>query len=160
MWGFQGTAIDREDSRFRLVWPVRNRHALSGKARRRLCHPAARIEGPPLFDATGNYLGIVQKVSGQMTQDPSSRQERNRGRQLCACATHLMEALETLPATTDSVEIGASPRQPFPINPPDGPALQGGWGEPRSCPTVSGTQGFHDGGGLCLPGRWPPERRW
>ena len=121
--------------------------------------PSCCKQGPPVFDSEGFYP--LQRVPGKMVH-PSGPFLTTGTEQwppaLCTwSATHLMEALETLPATTASGEVGASTstpsEQPFPINPPEGPALLGGWGEPRSCPTVSGTKGFHDGGGLCSPGR-------
>ena len=30
---------------------------------------------------------------------------------------------------------------------------------PRTCDLSGGPRDFHDGGGLCSPGRWPPDRR-
>ena len=39
----------------------------------------------------------------------------------------------------------------FPICQPEGDRILGGFGPPRICD--------HDGGGLCSPGRWPPDRR-
>ena len=35
----------------------------------------------------------------------------------------------------------------------------GGFGPPRICDLPGGPKDFHDGGGLCSPGRWPPDRR-
>ena len=129
--------------------------------------PSCCKKGPPTFDTAGTYLGPLGRTPGQMQH--STGPFLTTGTEqwppaLCSwIATHLMDALETLPTTTADGEIGASsssgPSSPYPINSPEGPAVLGGFGEPRSCPTVSGTKGFHDGGGLCSPGRWPPERR-
>ena len=42
----------------------------------------------------------------------------------------------------------------YPICKPEGHRLQGGKGPPRACETLAGYKDFHDGGGLCSPGRW------
>ena len=47
----------------------------------------------------------------------------------------------------------------YPICEPEGHRLQGGKGPPRACETLSGYKDFHDGGGLCSPGRWRKEVR-
>ena len=47
----------------------------------------------------------------------------------------------------------------YPICKPEGHRLQGGKGPPRSCETLAGYKDFHDGGGLCSPGRWRKEVR-
>ena len=132
--------------------------------------------GPPYFDTEGKYLGPLKQIPGKMRQ--STGPFLTTGTEqwppaLCTwIATHLVESLVSLPASTESGGRGATHTAAtstssssaatlsFPVNPPEGPAILGGWGEPRSCPTVSGAKGFHDGGGLCSPGRWPPERRW
>ena len=47
----------------------------------------------------------------------------------------------------------------FPICQPEGARVLGGFGPPRICDLPGGPRDFHDGGGLCSPGRWPPDRR-
>ena len=42
------------------------------------------------------------------------------------------------------------------------PAISAGWrggGLPRMARHIGGDKPFNDGGGLCSPGRWPPEKR-
>ena len=45
------------------------------------------------------------------------------------------------------------------VNEPEGPRVLGGIGPPRYCQQLGGRKDYHDGGGLCLPGRWKPEDR-
>ena len=40
------------------------------------------------------------------------------------------------------------------------PRLLGGHGPPRRCHQNDGIKDFHDGGGLCSPGRWRPLHAW
>ena len=47
----------------------------------------------------------------------------------------------------------------LPICQPEGARVLGGFGPPRICDLPGGPRDFHDGGGLCSPGRWPPDRR-
>ena len=47
----------------------------------------------------------------------------------------------------------------FAICQPEGARVLGGFGPPRTCDLPEGPRDFHDGGGLCSPGRWPPDRR-
>ena len=42
---------------------------------------------------------------------------------------------------------------------PTGDRILGGFGPPRTCDLPGSPRDFHDGGGLCSPGRWPPDRR-
>ena len=42
-------------------------------------------------------------------------------------------------------------------NQPKGPDPSRG-GPPRHCQQLGGAKDFHDAGGLCSPGRWPPDR--
>ena len=43
-------------------------------------------------------------------------------------------------------------------NQPECPRLLGGHGPSRKCYQNDGIKDFHDGGGLCSPGRWPRQR--
>ena len=124
--------------------------------------PPCCKQGPPTFDTEGKYLGPLPHAPGKMRK--STGPFLTTGTEqwppaLCTwIATHVIQALEALPAATADGGIGAteatvastsaSTEPGYPINPPEGPAILGGWGEPRTCPTVSGTKGFHDGGGL------------
>ena len=47
----------------------------------------------------------------------------------------------------------------LPINEPEGPRVLGGTGPPRFCRQLGGGKPYHDGGGLCSPGRWPHHAR-
>ena len=47
----------------------------------------------------------------------------------------------------------------FPICQPENAKVLGGFGPPRTCDLPGGPRDFHDGGGLCSLGRWPPDRR-
>ena len=47
----------------------------------------------------------------------------------------------------------------FPINAPEGPRVLGGTGSPRFCRQLGGGKPYHDGGGLCSPGRWAHHAR-
>ena len=51
---------------------------------------------------------------------------------------------ETLPSSCET----------FPLNHPEGPRVLGGTGPPRFCRQLGGGKPFHDGGGLCSPGRY------
>ena len=52
-----------------------------------------------------------------------------------------------------------TPALGYVTNKPEGTRLQGGSGRPRICYQMDGPRDFHDGGGLCSPGRWARERR-
>ena len=67
--------------------------------------------------------------------------------------TQSKEGKET---TLDTAE---EPVDTFPICQPEGGRILGGFGPPRVCDLSGGPRDFHDGGGLCSPGRWPRERR-
>ena len=41
----------------------------------------------------------------------------------------------------------------------EGPRVLGGTGPPRFCRQLGGGKPYHDGGGLCSPGRWPHRAR-
>ena len=69
--------------------------------------------------------------------------------------------LETCSATATTANDGQDAdkqvednEEGYPICKPEGHRLQGGKGPPRSCETLLGHKDFHDGGGLCSPGRW------
>ncbi len=75
-----------------------------------------------------------------------------------ASATTAKEG-ETAVQATEKLEAEAEMEDTFPINQPEGARLAGGEGPPRVCDIPGGPRDFHDGGGLCSPGRWPHERR-
>ena len=73
-----------------------------------------------------------------------------------ASATTASEGDQTEPQLPkDSTDAG--PR--YQVNQPEGSRLQGGFGPPRVCQQLGATKDFHDGGGLCSPGRWPASAR-
>ena len=61
----------------------------------------------------------------------------------------IASSVETLPPSSET----------FPLNHPEGPRVLGGTGPPRFCRQLGGGKPFHDGGGLCSPGRWPHHAR-
>ena len=74
---------------------------------------------------------------------------------------------EVEPDTQETVDAGVGPDNQetvdagdnFPICQPEGVRVLGGFGPPRICDLPEGPRDFHDGGGLCSPGRWPSARR-
>ena len=84
---------------------------------------------------------------------------------LSAWASSATTASEGVP-DTQSRKGNETPRETaeeladtFPICQPEGDRILGGFGPPRICDLPGGPRDFHDGGGLCSPGRWPPDRR-
>ena len=70
--------------------------------------------------------------------------------------------LNTTTATTatEGVPRGVpDSEESYPVCAPEGGRLLGGHGPPRQCDRLEGVKAFHDGGGLCSPGRWPHDRR-
>ena len=65
------------------------------------------------------------------------------------------------PPTQLAIDIDDEPNENlgYTVNEPEGPRLVGGHGPPRRCHQNDGIKDFHDGGGLCSPGRWPQHRR-
>ncbi|CAE7172795.1 unnamed protein product, partial [Symbiodinium necroappetens] len=56
--------------------------------------------------------------------------------------------------------LDASPAKPVePDVDPTWPPVPGGEGPARLCQEPWGSKPFHDGAGLCSPGRWDPQRR-
>ena len=72
-----------------------------------------------------------------------------------AAATNVGEGRE---AEVQTVKL-PDDEESYPICKPEGDRLQGGKGPPRTCETLAGYKDFHDGGGLCSPGRWRKETR-
>ena len=81
---------------------------------------------------------------------------------LATCASSATSALkgsgevQKIPAI--GAQLATEEEAAFPTCPAEGGRLLGGSGPPRICKLVGGDKPFHDGGGLCSPGRWPHDR--
>ena len=75
-----------------------------------------------------------------------------------ACSAAATTATEGREAELQTVKL-RDDEESYPICKPEGYRLQGGKGPPRTCETLAGYKDFHDGGGLCSPGRWRKETR-
>ncbi|OLP78827.1 Polyadenylate-binding protein, cytoplasmic and nuclear [Symbiodinium microadriaticum] len=137
--------------------------------------PEGVLEGPPSFDADGYYEGPLPsgKPFGGMLQRRATGAFKTTGSErwpprLCqwlaatlvhtclASATTALEGDQTEPQLPrDSTDAGPG----YQVNQPEGSRLQGGFGPPRVCQQLGATKDFHDGGGLCSPGRWPASAR-
>ena len=73
-----------------------------------------------------------------------------------ACSAAATTATEGREAEVQTVKL-QDDEESYPICKPD--RLQAGKGPPSTCETLAGYKDFHDGGGLCSPGRWRKETR-
>ena len=140
-----------------------------------LSMPDFVFEGLPMFDDGGYYTGPLPKlattstaatgrmVASQATaQWPTKMAEWLAQLALATCATTATTAVpDREPSTQLAIDIDGEPNGDldYMVNEPEGPRLLGGHGPPRRCHQNDGIKDFHDGGGLCSPGRWPRHRR-
>ena len=146
-------------------------------AKERFKLPSFCYEGPPLFDDKGFYLGPLPMAKGM----GSIRNRQSQGpfktmwpAKMCQWISSMLLSSWASSATTASKgvpdtrlrEENETPRETaeeladtFPICQPEGSRFLGGFGPPRVCDLPGGLRDFHDGGGLCSPRRWPPDRR-
>ena len=125
--------------------------------------------GVPSFDNTGYYTGPLPIAKGM----GSIRARQSTG-PFKTLSTEKWPAKMLLATCTSSAtsaskgsgevlqqqqETPASEMPPFLHVLRKGGRLLGGSGPPRICKVVGGAKPFHDGGGLCSPGRWPHDRR-
>ena len=131
-------------------------------------------EGVPRYDSKGCYTGPLPSAQGRgaMFQRQAKGAFKTSGSEqwpakLCQWLSAMLvstclhaanaavgegghaEHVETLPPTSET----------FPLNHPEGSRVLGGTGPPRFCRQLGGRKPFHDGGGLCSPGRWPHHAR-
>ena len=129
--------------------------------------------GPPTYNSDGSYIGLPRLHS-----QPSMRHRATSGPfkttgteqwpiRMCQwIAAMLLDTCSAAATTanggreaenrTDNVEDND---ESYPVCKPEGHRLQGGKGPPSACETLAGYKDFHDGGGLCSPGRWRKEVR-
>ena len=126
-------------------------------------------EGLPSYDDQGYYKGplplhrVSVRCSSVKLKGPSRLPVLNSGPWLCASGFPLCCSRRACSPLKTPLERGA-PLRPtissFPINEPEGPRVLGGTGPPRFCRQLrGGGKPYHDGGGLCSPGRWPHHAR-
>ena len=131
-------------------------------------------EGMPRYDSKGCYVGPLPSAKGHgaMFQRQATGAFKTSGSEqwpakLCQWLSAMLVST-CLHAANAAVGEGdhAQPEETlppssetFPLNHPEGPRVLGGTGPPRFCRQLGGGKPFHDGGGLCSPGRWPHQAR-
>ena len=143
------------------------------KSRVSLHLPAFCYMGPPSFDDKGFYTGPLPmaKGMGSIRARQSTGPFKTSGTEMWPAkmcqwlASMIMSSWDSTATTAskevepDTQEIPDDSAESFPICQPEGARILGGFGPPRVCDLPGGPRDFHDGGGLCSPGRWPPARR-
>ena len=156
--------------------------------------PKEFFPGVPVFSEDGRYLGPIPRTNNySATLAKSSAHEpfRTTGTaawppQLCRVLANLADAspsVSNAPASTAVTSLGDNPwlaeeappsQSPldkqdidYPVTLPPTNFNKGGTGDPRSVFSLGKTHNFHDGAGLCSPGRFekqdrsfPQGRRW
>ena len=118
---------------------------------------------------------VMRPVGGVVTPHPaaskgSSWPAKAARASTSAQATQAQEVSAPFRASTSELVTQASGEAPSTWAQADGGSsssstwaqasqTRGGRGPPIKVTYKSGTRSLHDGGGLCSPGRWPPERR-
>ena len=131
-------------------------------------------EGMPRYDSKGCYVGPLPSAKGHgaMFQRQATGAFKTSGSEqwpakLCQWLSAMLVST-CLHAANAAVGEGdhAQPEETlppssetFPLKHPEGPRVLGGTGPPRFCRQLGGGKPFHDGGGLCSPGRWPHQAR-
>ena len=136
--------------------------------------PDRVYEGAPCYDAKGYYTGPLPSARGHgaMFQRQATGAFRTSGSEqwpaklcqwlsamLVSTCLHAANAAVGEGDHASSVETLPPSSETFPLNHPEGPRVLGGTGPPRFCRQLGGGKPFHDGGGLCSPGRWPHHAR-
>ena len=131
--------------------------------------PSFYFLGPPTFDKDGFYTGPlpVAKGMGSIRSRQTSGSFKTSGTEcwparMCQWIASLL--VSTWEPTATTATLGASTtstatQDSYPVCKPEGARILGGHGPPRTCDILEGQKPFHDGGGLCSPGRWPHARR-
>ncbi len=132
--------------------------------------PGFCYEGPPSFDKSGFYLGPLPlaKGMGSIRKRKATGPFQTSGTEcwparMCQWIATLLVESQPPPATTatkgDTAETAIATEPGYPVCEPEGSRLLGGEGPPRYCEVSGVRKDYHDGGGLCSPGRWPHDRR-
>ena len=134
--------------------------------------PQFCYEALPSFDDQGYYLGPLPlpEVPPMQTRTAdgqfATRSTAVWPPRLCQWLAQLLvqTVLASGAATPagrgdEAARCGPDEKISYHICEPEGHRLQGGQGEPRGSYVQGRLRPFHDGGGLCSPGRWPLERR-
>ena len=128
-------------------------------------------EGPPSYDDQGYYKGPLPSAQGfaKMFQRQAKGAFKTTGSEqwpvaMCQWLSAMLLSSCLLPAKDAVGKGGAAAlddklQDSFPINAPEGPRVLGGTGPPRFCRQLGGGKPYHDGGGLCSPGRWVHHAR-
>ena len=125
--------------------------------------------GVPSFDKDGFYTGPLPlaKGMGSIRSRHTSGPFKTSGTEcwparMCQWIASLLVSSWEPSATTATMETPAATSEDnssYPVCDPEGARLLGGHGPPRVCDILEGQKPYHDGGGLCSPGRWPHDRR-
>ena len=144
--------------------------------------PSCCFSGPAAFDKDGFYIGPLPmaKGMGSIRTRQSSGPFKTSGAEMwparmCQWVASMLFASWASSATTasegevdtqatdnknkDAKDTKKEDADTFPICKPEGSRILGGSGPLRFCDLPGSPRDFHDGIGLCSPGRWPPERR-
>ncbi|OLQ03582.1 Anthranilate N-benzoyltransferase protein 2 [Symbiodinium microadriaticum] len=132
--------------------------------------PSFVHEGAPTFDEAGSYLGPLPSSNqyGGLLQHrakglfATSGSERWPPRLCQWLASVLVQTCLDPASTATEGEVQEQHNDDdlgYVVNEPEGPRVLGGVGPPRYCQQLGGRKDYHDGGGLCSPGRWKPEDR-
>ena len=131
--------------------------------------PAFCFSGVPTFDSDGFYKGPLPlaKGMGSIRSRHTSGPFKTSGTEcwpakMCQWIASLLFSSWEPTAATATMENPAATSEDiasYPVCEPEGSRLLGGHGPPRFCDILEGQKPFHDGGGLCSPGRWPRDRR-
>ena len=117
--------------------------------------PGFWVSVPPKFDGQGYYVGPLPlaKGMGSIRGRQAKGPFKTSGTE--CWPPKMCQWIAALLMATSSIDTQDS----YPVCQPEGGRLQGDHGPPRQCDILEGFKPFHDGGGLCSPGRWPHDRR-
>ena len=132
--------------------------------------PALFYEGIPTFSSEGHYLGPIPRSSSHtatLAKQSKGEDFRTTGTaawppKLCSLLVDLVVGVSqgaSLHTTIPSPPPLPSKSEDYPIRLPPPGSTTGGKGVPRKVLSLNKVYDFHDGAGLCSPGRWEKSQR-
>ena len=122
--------------------------------------------GPPSFDGAGYYtLPLPARTPPPRARRWRRNRLRRRGLPSFVSGQHSLHWLPALPLLRQllrrrgALQDSTREHGEGDATKPEGERVLGGTGQPRKCYQIDGAKDFHDGGGVCSPGRWPRDRR-